>query len=287
MESRKSAREAARRRVEWPGDATIAMSIGVALEAFENQSQVRLAGKPGVKDAFSLSYGEYGVRTGAWRLLDVFDEYGVKASFSISGKLAVDWPEVIKAVADAGHDLIGHGWVNDVFLNEAGEEGERKIINDTLDAIEKASGIRPNGWASPANSSSDKTTDIMLDAGIIWSGDDASDDVPFVQSVGERRIAVLPKANMAANDLIHWILPTNSTSVFVEGFTDSFDTLYAEGKRGFPSWTDMVLHCHMAGRPNFIPALRKCLDHVKAHDNVWWTTKQGLAEWTLQKGFTR
>lgn len=271
----------------WPGEARIAVTIGVALEAFENQSQLRLAGKPGTKDAFSLSYGEYGVRTGVWRLLDLFDTHGVHASFSVSGRLAQDWPEVVRSVAAAGHDLVGHGWVNDQFLNEADEATERGIIEQTLDAIEKASGVRPRGWASPANSSSERSKQLMLDAGITWSGDDASVGVPYVEDVGDRRLAVLPKVNLAANDLVHWILPTNSPSVFHEGFVDAFDTLYAEGVAGRPQWADMVLHCHMAGRPEFIPTLTRTLEHVARHEQVWWTTKDRLAAHTLERGYTR
>ncbi|MBO9524127.1 MAG: polysaccharide deacetylase family protein [Nocardioidaceae bacterium] len=276
-----------RRRVEWPGGELAAVTIGVALEAFDNQSQLRLAGRPGERDSFSLSYGEYGVRVGVWRLLDLFDEYDVKASFSVSGKLAQEWPEVVAAVHAAGHDLVGHGWVNDVFLNQADADAERDIILATLDAIEAASGVRPQGWASPANSSTDRTLEIMVEAGIAWSGDDASDDLPYVQPVGERALVILPKANLASNDLVHWILPTNSPSVFAEGFTDSLSVAVEEGSAGLPQWADMVLHCHMAGRPAFLPTLRRCLDLARRTEGLWWTTKDELAGWTREKGFAR
>ncbi len=234
-----------------------------------------------------MSYGEYGVRVGVWRLLELFDGYDLKASFSISGKLAEEWPDVIAAVADAGHDVVGHGWVNDLFLSEADVEAERDIIGRTLEAIEKASGVRPRGWASPANSSTERTQEVMVEAGIVWSGDDASDDVPYVTPVGDARLVVLPKANMASNDLIHWILPTNSPDVFADGFRDSLAVAREEGHSGRPQWADMVLHCHMAGRPAFIPTLRRCLDEALVADDVWWTTKDRLADWTLENGFTR
>jgi peptidoglycan/xylan/chitin deacetylase (PgdA/CDA1 family) len=273
--------------VSWPGGETIAVTVGIALEAFENQSQLRLAGTPGTRDQFSLSYGEYGVRTGVWRMLELLDTYQVRGTFSVSGRLAEDWPDVVRAVVSAGHEIVGHGWVNDQFLIDADADTERAIIERTLAAIENATGVRPVGWASPANSSSERSKELMLDAGITWSGDDASVGVPWVEQVGERRLAVLPKVNMAANDLVHWILPTNSPSVFAQGFVDMFDTLYAEGRAGRPQWADMVLHCHMAGRPEFVPTLRRVLEHVKAHDGVWWATKNELAAWTLEKGFTR
>lgn len=274
-------------RVAWPRGATIAMTVGIALEAFENQSQLRLTGTPGTKDRFSLSYGEYGVRTGVWRLLDLLDEYRVPGTFSVSGKLAADRPDVVRAVAAAGHALVGHGWVNDRFMTDDDEATERGIITRTLDAIEAASGVRPVGWASPANSGSEHSSAYLLDAGITWSGDDASVGLPFVEDVGGRPLTVLPKVNMAANDLVHWILPTNSPSVFADGFRDMFDTLYAEGRAGRPQWADMVLHCHMAGRPEFVPTLRRVLQHVRGHDGVWWATKDEVAAWALQEGFSR
>ncbi|WP_262286325.1 polysaccharide deacetylase family protein [Micromonospora sp. MA102] len=275
------------RRVSWPGQEAVALTIGVALEAFDNQSQLRLAGPPGKRDSFSLSYGEYGVRVGVWRMLELFDEYGVKASFSVSGRLAQDWPEAVAAVADAGHDIVGHGWVNDLFLNEADADAERDVITRTLDAIEQATGRRPVGWASPANSSSDRTKQTLVDAGITWSGDDAADDVPYVEKVGDGRLAILPKANLSSNDLIHWVLPANGPEVFRAGFLDTFATGHAEGLAGRPGWADMVLHCHMAGRPAFIPTLRACLDAARKHERVWWTTKDSLAAWTLEQEFNR
>ncbi len=277
----------ARRAVHWPGDAAIAMTVGVALEAFELHSQVRTEGKPGELDLFSLSYAEYGTRVGVWRLLEVLEQEGVKASFSINGRVAADHPQAVRAVADAGHDLVAHGWVNDRLMAVASEADEREMIRRTLDAIEAAGGRRPTGWASPGNMSSARTTAILAEEGITWTGDDASDDVPFVEQVGDTRMAVLPKANIDANDLLQWVMPKNAPGIFADSFIATFDTLHDEGVRGRPAWADIVLHCHMAGRPTFIPTLRTVLRHVRAADRVWWTLKSDLAAYTLEQGFTR
>ncbi|MDO8212060.1 polysaccharide deacetylase family protein [Conexibacter sp. CPCC 206217] len=276
-----------RRAVRWPHDEAIAMTVGVALEAFDRHSQVRTEGRGGERDLFSLSYAEYGVRVGVWRLLEVFAEEEVTASFSISGKVAADHPATIRAVAGAGHDLIGHGWVNDRLMADASETDERDMIRRTLDAIETAGGRRPTGWASPGNMSSERTLAILQEEGVTFTGDDASDDVPFVEQVGGTRMAVLPKANIDANDLLQWVLPKNAPGVFADSFVATFDTLHAEGLRGRPGWADVVLHCHMAGRPTFVPTLRAVLRHVRARERVWWTRKSDLAAWTLEQDFTR
>lgn len=280
--------EGSRRRVTWPGGAAVASTIGVALEAFINQSQYRLSGKPGERNEFSLSYGEYGVKAGVWRILEMLDKHGLPGNFSISGLLAEQHPEVVRAVVQAGHDVVGHGWANDLFLLGATEAEERKMIRDTLDSIERACGVRPVGWASPANSSNENTEAILAEEGILWTGDDASDDLPYVEHAGTpREIVILPKVNLAANDLIHWILPTNSASVFLEGFEDTFSTIYQEGLAGRPQWSDIVLHCHMAGRPVFMPTLERVFGFLSQQESVWHTTKTDLAAWIREQGVTR
>jgi peptidoglycan/xylan/chitin deacetylase (PgdA/CDA1 family) len=275
------------RTVRWPQGEAVAMTVGVALEAFDLHSQVRTEGKPGELDLFSLSYAEYGTRVGVWRLLEAFAEAGVRASFSISGRVAADRPDVVAAVADAGHDLVAHGWVNDRIMNRLTEPEERDLIARTLDAIEAAGGRRPTGWASPGNLSSERTLALLQEHGVTWTADDASDDVPFVEHVNGTPMAVLPKANIDANDLLQWVVPHNAPSVFADNFLATFDTLHAEGAGGRPAWADIVLHCHMAGRPTFLPTLKAVLAHVRAADGVWWTTKSELAAWTLEQGFTR
>ena len=280
--------EDSRRRVSWPDDAAVASTIGIALEAFVNQSQYRLSGKAGERNEFSLSYGEYGVKVGVWRLLEQLDAHGLPGTFSVSGLLAERHPQVIDAIAKAGHDLVGHGWANDLFLIGASEEEERGMIRDTLDAIERASGVRPAGWASPANSSNDRTNAILVEEGVFWTGDDASDDLPYVENPGAPdEIVTLPKVNLAANDLIHWIMPTNGTGVFLEGFEDTFTTIYREGRAGRPQWSDIVLHCHMAGRPAFGPTLERVFGFLAEQESVWHTTKTELARWVRDQGAAR
>ena len=101
---------------EWPGKAKIAISINLAFEAFVRRSQISLQKTPGEIDHFSLSYAEYGVRSGIWRLLDVLDEFGLKGSMSTNGLAAERHPEIIHACAEAGHEVVGHGWANDELV---------------------------------------------------------------------------------------------------------------------------------------------------------------------------
>lgn len=273
------------REWNWPGNAKIAFSIGVPFEAFEKQSQVNFVASRGQLDRFSLSYGDYGWKAGIWRIMNILDEFGLKSSISANGLAAERHPDIIRTFAQDGHEVLGHGWANDVYAKDAGPEQERaEIARCTAVLTETTGGIRPVGWTSPGSSGSEVTNELLAEQGYIWVGDDASDDLPFVQQTKSGPFVTLPRTNIFTNDIAAWIFPSNPPSVFWENFKDTFDQLYQEGVDGAPKWLSMTLHCHMAGRPTMSNTIRKCLDYVRQHEGVYHCRSRDIAEWALKRG---
>lgn len=271
------------RKWEWPSQAKIALSMNLALEAFRFKSQYTQEGKPGRVDHFSLSYAAYGAKAGVWRILDFLDEVGLKGSMSINGKAAELYPEQIRAVADAGHEPVGHGWENDVLTDDDNPEQELAEIRKVTKAITDAAGVRPIGWTSPGSAGSSNTLAFLAGEGYLWNGDEADDDLPYVKTTKNGPMVLLPRVNTPTNDLSIWIMGRNPPSVIWEQFKDTFDELYAEGVRGSPKWIEIVLHAHMAGRPTLIPTIRRCIAYAKDHGDVWFTRKRDIAEWALKR----
>jgi peptidoglycan/xylan/chitin deacetylase (PgdA/CDA1 family) len=270
-----------RRPWRWPNNQRIAFSIGLAFEAFEYQSQYRTRDTPGKVNPLSLSYAEYGAKTGGWRLLDLLQEYGIRSHISTNGAAAERHPEFLATAVGEGHEIVGHGWVNDRVFSSDNPAAELEDIRRTTQAIVQATGVRPMGWASPGASPTSNTFSLLCDENYAWCGDDASDDVPFVQEVGNRSLVVLPQTNAQHNDMQIFLGPRNAPSIIWEGFKDSFDLLYREGGEGVPGWTEIILHCHIGGRPILNTTIRKCLDYVKQHEHVWCTTRNEIAKWAL------
>jgi peptidoglycan/xylan/chitin deacetylase (PgdA/CDA1 family) len=272
------------RSISWPGDALVAVQLLLAFEAFEEHSQFTTEAGHGV-NPFSLSYGEYGAHAGAWRLLALLEDEGVVSTVAVNGKAAEAHPAVVKAMAERGHELMGHAWANDVPM--PGGDAERAMVARTLDAIEAAGGVRPTGWVSPGKMGSVDSDEILLDAGITYSGDDASDDLPFVRAVGDRRLAVVPSTDLASNDLLHWVLRGQPPSTIIEGFKATFDAVYQEALEGRPGTVGLVLHCHGAGRPTLVPAVREAIKYCQRHRGVWFARGDEIADVALKGDLRR
>ena len=99
----------------WPNDAKIAISVNLAFEWFLWGSQVlHSTGNANSKrDMFAMSYGEYAVKSGGPRILEMLDDLGLHGSMSTNGLAAEMHPQLVKQFVDEGHEIVGHGWAND------------------------------------------------------------------------------------------------------------------------------------------------------------------------------
>jgi peptidoglycan/xylan/chitin deacetylase (PgdA/CDA1 family) len=271
-----------RRGWEWPNGAKLAISINLALEAFERQSQYATRPPSKHPDPFSLSYAEYGARSGAWRLMDLLDEFGLKGSCSTNGYAAQLYPEVVRAFADGGHEIVGHGWANDELATEDDPAAEQAMIARCTAELTKAAGVAPVGWTSPGSAGSSKTMEYLRGAGYLWNGDVGNDDLPWVKETPLGPIVMMPRTNLPHNDLPMWLRHSNPGSVIAENWQDTVDELYAEGVAGSPKWTEITIHCHIGGRPTLVPTIRKCLQYAR-RDGVWFGLKREIAAWALDR----
>lgn len=268
----------------WPGGARIAVTLNMALESFVARSQLSLEKTANKIDYFSLTYAEYAYKAGVWRLLDLLDEFGIAGSVSCNGLTGERHPEAVKALADAGCEIVGHGWAQDVLARDDDPQAELADIRRVTETLARAAGgQRPVGWTSQGSAGSGNTLDFLKAEGYLWNGDDASDDLPFLKATKHGPIVILPRTNLPHNDLWIWATARNSPEVMWEGFKATFDQLYAEGVAGCPKWIELTLHAHMGGRPTLVPIARKCLQYAKAHEAVWFARRCDIAEWTAKR----
>jgi peptidoglycan/xylan/chitin deacetylase (PgdA/CDA1 family) len=138
----------------WPQGKRVAVVVSVLLETWTEGKSPSYFPRTtplaqGQKDVAGINWSRFGGNEGIWRLNRILKETGVGATLFCNGRSAEVWPEAVAAIAAAGHDVAGHGYLQDQTLFSMSAEGERETIKKTLDILEKAAGRRPTGWVTP------------------------------------------------------------------------------------------------------------------------------------------
>ncbi|MER7050919.1 MULTISPECIES: polysaccharide deacetylase family protein [unclassified Streptomyces] len=88
----------------------------------------------------------------AWtpQVLDILDEYGVKATFCVTGTQAQAHPDLVKEVVAAGHRLCDHTVSHDTAMDKKSEAYQsREILDAERMIIEASGGVRPMYYRAP------------------------------------------------------------------------------------------------------------------------------------------
>lgn len=83
------------------------------------------------------------------RVLDLLDARGVQATFFVIGAKVRQHPELTKEIVERGHSLGAHSYTHDRLFSMRGAARVRREITETLDAIEAATGARPDLFRPP------------------------------------------------------------------------------------------------------------------------------------------
>jgi putative urate catabolism protein len=272
----------------WPGGARIAINFVLNYEEGAERSVLHgddesesflseMVGAVPIVGARHMSMEslyEYGSRVGVWRILNLFERYEMPLTIFAVAMAAERNPAVIQAMVDAGHEVASHGlrWID---YQRVDEETEREHIRCSLKILAEVAGSRPLGWYTGRTSPNTRRL-VVEEGGLLYDADDYSDDLPHWENVAGRPHLVVPYT-LDANDM-RFATPQgfNTGDHFFTYLRDSFDELYAEGAMT-PRLLSVGLHCRLIGRPGRIGGLRRFLDHVRQHDDVWICRKIDVA----------
>ncbi|TFF33973.1 XrtA system polysaccharide deacetylase [Mucilaginibacter psychrotolerans] len=83
------------------------------------------------------------------RLLDLLKKYNRKATFFVLGWVADRYPELIQKVAADGHEIASHGYSHKLLTGITSDFFEEDLLK-SVNAIERACGVKPTGYRAPA-----------------------------------------------------------------------------------------------------------------------------------------
>jgi len=232
-----------------------------------------------VLDNTAISWAAYGATRGIYRLMDSFARYDVKASVMTSAVLAERTPQTVKAVGEAGHEILSHSYAMDVMPAMMSEDEERKNIKRCTDLLQNVSGRAVKGWLSPRATPSVNTPRLLAEAGYVWYGDTLADDLPWVETHGGKKIVAIPLSN-DVNDM-----PSMKYGTPPRAMLDTFDeqlNILLKHERG-PAIIDVTTHAHIFGRPRGAYYHEKIIEAAAKSSEVWIATRLDIANATLSR----
>ncbi len=259
----------------WPGGRRIAVFPRVSFEWWSDDKWPGISpmGNPlraGTPDLNAVGWAEYGHRRGIFRILDVLQRQHVKATVNVSGIMAERHPEIVRAIADGGHEVVAHSYTMDMVPAYLSEDEERANIRRTTELIETTTGARPQGWISPRSTPSLRTPRLLAEAGYAWHGDTLNDDLPYLVDFGAHRIIAFPN-NTEVNDLPLYMRHGNSPRVYLEIFEDWLASV-RERESGAVRM-DPAIHAHVFGRQPGLSFYERVIEIAKAADDIWMGTR--------------
>jgi peptidoglycan/xylan/chitin deacetylase (PgdA/CDA1 family) len=238
---------------------------------------VMLTDHPEVIDYLDvIGHQRYGPQVAVPRLLRMLDRRQLRTTFFVPGWVAETWPDVIRSIRDAGHEIGHHGYMHESVrgTDEATEQG---YLTRGLEALDIVLGIRPIGYRAPSCDMNFRTPDLLARNGFTYSSGMMDSDHPYRWTSG---LIELP---------MHWSLDDWNRYNYVPGYASSpilppsvvCDAWYEEleGIVEIGGLFDLTMHPFISGRPARAIALEGLIERTQSMEGVWVAAADEIAGW--------
>ncbi|HVE25265.1 MAG TPA: polysaccharide deacetylase family protein, partial [Sporichthya sp.] len=166
---------------EWPGGYRAAACFTFDLDA---ESPILFDHPEAAGWLDVMSHQAYGPRTAVPRLLRLLDRTGIRATFFIPGYSAERWPEAVRSVRDAGHEIAHHGYLHEAMRGKT-EQQEADILDRGLEVLESVTGSRPIGYRAPMWELNWHSPKLLRDRGFLYDSSLMDTDHPYELAVAD------------------------------------------------------------------------------------------------------
>jgi peptidoglycan/xylan/chitin deacetylase (PgdA/CDA1 family) len=257
-----------------------------------------------------ISRGLFAGEVGSPRLLELFKRHGMTTTWFIPGHSIETFPEQMKMVADAGHEIGVHGYSHENPIAMTPEQ-EEAVLQKSIALVVDLCGVRPRGYVAPWWELSSETVRLLLENGIIYDNSRMDNDFhPFYARVGDQWTKIdyakpaaswmKPLVRGEETDLVeigaNWYVDDLPPMMFIKkapnshGFVnprdieqmwlDQFDWVYREYDYAvFP----ITIHPDVAGRPQVLLMLERVIAHIRAHEGSRFLTFAEVADDFLRR----
>lgn len=252
-----------------------------------------------------ISRGMFAGEVGSPRLLRLFERWGIKTTWFIPGHSAETFPDEMKAVAEAGHEIGMHGYSHENPIAMTPEQ-EEAIVDKCIEVLTKLAGKRPVGFVAPWWELGPNTAELLLKKGFKYDHSQMNNDFhPFYTRVGDSWTKIdysqhpstwmKPLVRGEETDLVNipasWYLDDLPPMMFIKaspnshGFVnprdieelwrDQFDWVYRE--YDYAVYT-LTIHPDVSGKPQCLMMHERLFDHFNKHPGVKFVTFEEIAD---------
>ncbi len=258
---------------DWPDRATIAVTLTFDLDAETIwwSDADTMTGNPS-----SLSHGRYGPEVAVPKILALLRKHNVRATFFIPSWVAEQYPDAVRSIAAAGHEIGAHGvkHVSPVLLTP---EQEAETFAESIRVLDRIGGKRPVGYRAPSWAFSDVTLKLAARSGFLYSSNLMDADEPYVHDdppgLVELPVSwVLDDAPYFWFDEDSWNKTIHSAASVMAIWQEEFNAAYRNR-----TYLNLTMHPQIIGRPARLQMLDEFIGWMQSFEGVWMTTGSAVA----------
>jgi peptidoglycan/xylan/chitin deacetylase (PgdA/CDA1 family) len=271
-------------RFTWPGNAkcAVVLTIEYDAESVEMGFKNNLLGTAGI--------GGFSYRFGVPRILNLLNKYNIKSTFFVPAWDAERNPDIVKGIAEEGHEIAAHGYLHEDF-SMLEPEDEKKVFEKAHKILTNIVGTPPRGFRSGAYARpiSPNTLRFVRDLGYIYDSSFLDDDLPYQVKIDDKMVDMIEIPWVwVLNDIVFMSgtyssglglpLPPRSPRWVLDLWKDEFDSLYEE-----VGFFNLVVHPTHMGKGSRMPIIESLIHFIKGYDGVWFATCSEVADWCLKQ----
>lgn len=260
----------------WPNGKRIAVMVTFDFDAELLRKSVIGKRKIGFSDT---SRGQYGPDEGLKRCLDMLARQNLHTTFFVPGRIAEVYPDKVKAIADAGHELAYHGYLHEAAVDMPAAEEEANMAKSEA-LLEAISGKKVVGYRGPLDLLPNCALELMAKRDYVYGSTLKDCDWAYIHE--NYPIVELPTEPTL--DDFSWFYFSYADEATItcsypvdyvyDVWKDNFDELANEGDKVFV----LKLHPQLIGRSSRVRMLERFIAYMKAN-GAWFATCVEVAEY--------
>jgi len=273
----------------WKNGAKAAFALGFDVDGgtiWRNKAYNLPGGEEFIK---GISIGDFGIKVGTPRLLEILDEYNLKATWFIPAENVEKYPKLVEKILDKGHEIGHHDYDH---RGEYGHTPEEQIayIEKCQDIFLKYAGVKAKGFRGTGSVLPETEEWIYTEGGFVYGSCGlAGEACDWITANGKKTGAVnIPCRDEMMDDYMQTVM-NSYPQVLVgmpriapyrnpyENWINEVKGIIRYGTAGSPAF-----HPQIAGTPGRAVMFERFCKYLAENSDLWCSTCIDLAEYFIE-----